>query len=158
MTTTSDASRFRVERAGQLQWHVLSSIVDDKWHVSERLSLLATPKHWMNRDSRIITNDEFMLSETPHESVLFDSEAEARYRLLLYQNPREALAAFYRATGGEYESGCPYDHNRDGDCHKHPNGCPPSAETLGPIADWMEEHGMELEAMVLRTVAQGAKS
>lgn len=41
----------------------------------------------------------------PHNGY-FPTHKEATFRLLLYQNPAQALAAFYKAAGGEYVGSC----------------------------------------------------
>lgn len=157
-TNTTPASQFRVERAGPFE--VRSH--DRGWIV------LSETWGWLHRDCFFIDypnkgNWELLQSwKVVCEQIYFPTEAEARYRLLLAMNPREAIAAFYDWLGeDEYIGECNDCWGRgmqgwtSSPCPTcQGTGGPPSAETLSIAADWMEERGMS-EAEWVRSVAEG---
>lgn len=167
MTNTTPASRFRVEHSdsesvrakGIGEWYVVRQReTDDEWlrvrNTRSEIEYLLHTGEWSTMNWH---------DDTKHG--WYKTEAEARYRLLLYTDPREALAAFYDWLGeDEYVGDCNACWGRGMQgwtsipcpaCHG--TGGPPSADTLMVAADWYEERGMTMEAEVLRTIAQGAK-
>jgi hypothetical protein len=108
------------------------------------------------------------------EGLYFPTEAEATFRLLLYQNPAEALTAFLKATGGEYKGTClgcegtgrqaEGTHGNEGrwiwkpvECKScHGTGGPPSRDLLQVFRDWCGERGMTMEEEVLTGIINAA--
>jgi len=110
-----DASTFRVERKGPFTTHESRQM----WLVScERNMVHGKPFieqewGWLHREGFFVdfdTNEEnteiLAAWNRTSEGLYFPTEAEAQFRLLLYQDPAAALAPFLRATGGAYEGTC----------------------------------------------------
>lgn len=112
------------------------------------------------------------IASDPDGIAYYPTEAEARYRLLLYTDPAKALQPFLTANNLEYEGTCARCREfeqliEDGlypesfrdfkpDCPTcHGTGGPPAQHLLEGAADWFWERGCEMEASVLKSLLQG---
>lgn len=163
-TAITDARRFKVERKGPFK---VSNHAEDERYLVYVNHPTSNEYGWLHRegffvDWRADEAAEFSVWKRTCDGLYFPTEAEATFRLLLHQNPREALGQFLKATGGEYEGTCK-ECGGDGaqwqprpagarakvagtcpTCHG--TGGPPSRDLLGIAGDWW---GDSMEAEVL---------
>lgn len=177
MSTTHDAGTFQVH--GEV--HRFDPGKSSMCFVTVQVAPGGNGTRYLCSDGKLWGTCRPYPEDEPWHNGYFPTEAEAAFRLLLYTNPARALAAFYKATGGEYVGSC-------GECDGkgrvlisklwipgfdlagkrewkplptkpcpacHGTGGPPSPEDLGEIADWFgERDGFEMQASVLRGMAK----
>lgn len=154
----TNAERFRVERTGPFEVYQL----DGGWLVSSGGN--GNQNGWLHREGFLvdfsadkITSGVLKSWNLVCDGLYFPTEAEAQFRLLLYTDPRQALAAFIEGTDWEYVGSCNacWGRGMEGWTDKPCQSCrgtggQPDAEAMGIAADWYEERGCEMEASVLR--------
>lgn len=165
MARTSEAERFRVERAGPFE--VSPSLSAVGW-----LVIATSAKEmaaWLHREGFFVDGTAYHSCvewRRIADGVHFPTQAEAQFRLLLYTDPRQALQPFleHDAKGGiiSYEGTCGecggYGKTEPGPkvqsfCDScHGTGGPPAEHLLCGAADWFGERGEETQASVLRSL------
>ncbi len=163
------SERFRVERRTDLTAERAATL--GTWYVVREREDYRFPRAKPEKEYLLRSGEWSTMNwhnDTKHG--WYHTEAEATFRLALYQNPREALAAFLTATGGEYEGSC---NDCDGSGKRRPHlwvpgfgpgpvpchacsgtGGPPAR--AGEISDWYERAGADMEAGVLRSLANAS--
>ncbi len=180
---TSEAERFRVERAGPFV------IGENNYgflvRCDRELAAEFNPEDWgwLHRDGFFIDFNEDATTENlrlwgkvSQEQIHYSTREEAEFRLLLYTDPRQALQPFleHDSRGGiiSYEGTCTDCRGRgrkvfekprvdfelvELDCPTcHGTGGQPAEHLLAGAADWYWERGMTMQAEVLRgLIAKG---
>ena len=107
-----------------------------------------------DQESQYLLNNGEWKSTCFYDSLLhgwYATEAEAAFRLLLYQSPREALSDFLTAEELEWEcSDCINWVPHPCQTCDHGHGSPPAPHLLAAAADWHYERGDQMRGDVLK--------